>query len=235
MPRHARLRLADTPFHVIQRGNNRSTCFFSDQDRRYYLHELKRTADANGVAVHAYVLMTNHSHLLMTPRDPDGISRVMHSLGQRYVQYVNRTYDRMGTLWAGRYRSCLVDAESYLLTCHRYIEANPVRAGMVAHPADYCWSSYRANAEGEPDALLSLHPVVAALGQIPEERRAAYRRLFDTDLNTELVDQIRLATGGGFALGGRGFEEKLRQALQRRVIRGRAGRPHKKTAPHKAR
>ena len=228
MPRRPRLRLADTPFHVIQRGNNRSTCFFADRDRSYYLFELKRATDAHGVAVHAYVLMTNHTHLLMTPRDTEGIACVMHSLGQRYVQYVNRTYGRSGTLWAGRYRSCLVDAASYLLTCHRYIESNPVRAGMVEHPIHYPWSSHRANAWGEPSILLSLHPAVAALGRTPEERQAAYRDLFGSDLSPELLDQIRAATGGGFALGGEGFEERLTRALRRRVVRGKAGRPFKR-------
>ena len=158
MPRRARLSLPDLPVHIIQRGNNRQACFFSDEDARFYLDWLGEYAASTQCRLHAYVLMTNHVHLLLTPPTADAAGKLMKALGQRYVQYINRTYRRSGTLWEGRFRSCLTQEESYLLTCQRYIELNPVRAGMVEHPAEYLWSSYRANAQGEPNPLLSPHP-----------------------------------------------------------------------------
>lgn len=217
MPRRPRLRIADIPFHVIQRGNNRSPCFFTQADYYKYLTELGQLSRQHNVAIHAYVLMTNHTHLLMTARHADGVPLLMKFLGQRYVQHVNRKHDRTGSLWEGRFRSCLVDTDSYFLTCHRYIETNPVRAGMVAHPADYRWSSYRANAEGMPDALLSPHPVICALGRTASERRAAYREMFEEDLKPGELDRIRGATNAGFVLGNAGFERRMAIALGRRV------------------
>jgi putative transposase len=229
MPRHARLRVAGIPFHVIQRGHNRGSCFFSPVDRAYYLSELREQAGRWGVTVHAYVLMTNHVHLLMTPADADGIPLLMKLLGQRYVCHVNRTQLRTGTLWEGRYRSCLVDTEGYLLTCHRYIELNPVRAGLVGHPAEYLWSSYRANALGEGDPVLSPHPVMGSLGRDPAERQAAYRELFRHDLAPQVIEEIRASTNGGFVVGGERFQKEMANRLQRQVVpltRGRArGRP----------
>jgi putative transposase len=229
MPRHPRLRVAGIPFHVIQRGHNRGSCFFSPVDRAYYLSELREQAGRWGVTVHAYVLMTNHVHLLMTPADADGIPRLMKLLGQRYVCHVNRTQQRTGTLWEGRYRSCLVDTEGYLLTCHRYIELNPVRAGLVGHPAEYPWSSYRANALGEGDPVLSPHPVMGSLGRDPAERQAAYRELFRHDLAPQVIEEIRASTNGGFVVGGERFQKEMANRLQRQVVpltRGRArGRP----------
>lgn len=224
MPRRPRLRIADVPFHVIQRGNNRSPCFFTPGDYYKYLGELGQLSRQHGVAIHAYVLMTNHVHLLMTARHADGVPLLMKFLGQRYVQHVNRKHERTGSLWEGRFRSCLVDTDSYFLTCHRYIETNPVRAGMVAHPADYRWSSYRANAEGLPDALLSPHPVICALGRTPDERRAAYRELFEVDLTPGELDRIRGTTNAGFVLGNAVFEQRMAIALGRRVRAKPAGR-----------
>ena len=160
MPRRARLRIADAPLHIIQRGNNRNACFFADYDYGCYLHHLGELAARHACAIHAYVLMTNHVHLLLTPRGPDGASLLMKHLGQRYVQYVNRVYKRSGTLWEGRFRSSIVQAETYLLRCLRYIELNPVRAGMVDSPGAYRWSSFRANALGERNPLLTPHSVL---------------------------------------------------------------------------
>lgn len=137
MPRKQRMYLADVPAHVIQRGNNREACFYAEQDYLFYLDCLQNACERYQVAVHAYVLMTNHVHLLMTPATQEGISRVMQSLGRRYVQYINYEYRRTGTLWESRHKASLVDAENYLLTCYRYIELNPVRANMVNHPGDY--------------------------------------------------------------------------------------------------
>src|SRR5258708_29444793 len=148
MSRRLRLTLAGVAVHLIQRGNNRGACFFADEDYARYLGYVAEFAPQFGCAVHAFVLMTNHVHLLLTPQQTDGASRLMQRLGQHYVQYVNRTYRRSGTLWEGRFRSCLAQSEDYVLACYSYIELNPVRAGMVRHPVDYRWSSYRVHGQG---------------------------------------------------------------------------------------
>ncbi len=151
----------------------------------------------------------------------------MKRLGQRYVQYINRTYQRSGTLWEGRFRSCIAQQENYLLICQRYIELNPVRAGIVNHPGKYRWSSYRANAQGEKDALLSQHSFYVSLGQTREERQEAYRELFRYELDPEEIDEIRHATNGNYALGSERFKEEISQVLGRRVTPGKSGRPNK--------
>jgi putative transposase len=183
MPRRPRLQLAGVPFHVIQRGNNRSACFFADDDYSFFLDHLSLLSKKHQVAVHAYALMTNHVHLLLTPQRSTGVSALMKQLGQRYVQYVNRVYRRSGSLWEGRLRSSMVDAENYLLACQRYIELNPVRAGMVEHPADSRWSSYRTNGQGQTSDLVQPHPLYRALGGEPASRQAAYRELFRHQLD----------------------------------------------------
>ena len=225
MPRRSRLSLPGIPWHIIQRGNNRTACFFAEADYRRYLDALTEQADRFNCAVHAYVLMTNHVHLLLTPFEEGSASLVMKHLGQRYVQTINRTYRRSGTLWEGRFRSCLAQSEEYVLACYRYIEMNPVRAGMVAHPRDYRWSSYRANGEAANDALISFHEEYLRLGADEGERRARYRQFFASKLDPETVDQIRTATNGGFALGAAQFTDQIAKALRRRVVRAKAGRP----------
>lgn len=164
MPRRARLAIAGVPWHIIQRGNNRSACFYAEDDYRVYFDTLLEQSVRWRCAIHAYVLMTNHVHLLLTPETCDGPAGLMKNLGQRYVQYVNRTYRRTGTLWEGRYRSCLAQSGNYVLTCSRYIELNPVRAAMVRDPAAYRWSSYRTNAMGHHSSLLQPHQDWLALG-----------------------------------------------------------------------
>lgn len=231
MPRRARLTLPGVPLHIIQRGNNRQACFFADEDYRFYLDWLKQYADKGGCRVHAYVLMTNHVHLLLSTDRTVGAGALMKALGQRYAQYVNRTYRRSGTLWEGRFRSCLTQAESYLLACQRYIELNPVRAGMVEHPAEYRWSSYRANAQNEADVLVTPHPVYRALGADAASRQAAYRELFRYELDPGLVEEIRRATTGNFALGDARFAEQITTALGRRAMPGKSGRPRKVAQP----
>lgn len=233
MPRRARIQLPGVPVHLIQRGNNRSACFYADEDYRFYLDHLTEQAQKHGCTLHAYCLMTNHVHLLLTPAKADSLGRLMKALGQRYVQYVNRTYRRSGTLWEGRFRSCLLQEEAYVLACYRYIELNPVRACMVEHPADYRWSSYRANAQGE-EGCISPHPLYLALGQQTEERHAAYRELFRYELEPELVDEIRQATNGNFVLGDGRFAAEVERMLGRRVARGKPGRPFKKSPPSPA-
>ena len=227
MPRRARLLVPGVPVHLIQRGNNRSACFYAEDDYRFYLEHLAEQATKHGCALHAYCLMTNHVHLLVTPQREDSLAQLMKALGQRYVQYVNRTYRRSGTLWEGRFRSCLLQEEAYVLTCYRYIELNPARAAMVAHPAEYRWSSYRGNAQGETNALLTPHPLYRSLGSDGVERQTNYRELFRFELDPGLVDEIRLATNGNFALGNSLFIAQIEQALGRRVTRGKPGRPFK--------
>jgi len=201
MPRVARAIVPEVAVHVIQRGNNRGACFFSDADYVTYLRYLGRFAPRCGCSIHAYCLMTNHVHLLLTPHAADACARLMKSLGQHYAQYVNRARRRSGTLWEGRFRSSLVATERYALACYRYIELNPVRAGLVAAPRDYRWSSYRANAEGDADGLLSPHPAYLGLAGDALARRRQYDGLFDASMTPEEVDEIRSATRNGRALG----------------------------------
>jgi putative transposase len=180
-----------------------------------------------GCAIHAYCLMTNHVHLLLTPARAESLGGLMKALGQRYVQYVNRTYQRSGTLWEGRFRSCVMQDEAYVLACYRYIEMNPVRAGSAAHPAEYRWSSYRANAQGERTDWLVPQSIYCGLGSDAHSRWVAYRELFRFELEPGLVDQIRQATNGNNALGDGRFVAELEQMLGRRVTRGKPGRPFK--------
>ncbi|MHB9100930.1 MAG: transposase [Sulfuricella sp.] len=231
MPRRARLSLPNVPLHIIQRGNNRQACFFTDEDYHLYLDWLNEHSTKTGCQVHAYVLMTNHVHLLISTDRAGAPGALMKALGQRYVQYVNRTYRRSGTLWEGRFRSCPTQEETYLLVCQRYIELNPVRAGMVAHPAEYRWSSYRANAQGETDTLVKPHPLYEALGLDDLARQAAYRELFRHELEPGLVDEIRRATNGNFALGNERFVTQVSSALRTRVVPGKSGRPRKMLKP----
>ncbi|OHC64365.1 MAG: transposase [Rhodocyclales bacterium GWA2_65_19] len=230
MPRRARLALPGVPLHLIQRGNNRQTCFFADEDYRFYLDWLTEHAGKTGCHIHAYVLMTNHVHLLVSADRAEASGALMKALGQRYVQYVNRAYRRSGTLWEGRFRSCPIQQETYLLACQRYIELNPVRAGMAEHPGEYRWSSYRANGQGEANALIRSHSLYQALGLDVASRQAAYRELFRYELEPGLVDQIRRATNGNFALGNERFAADAAAALGRRVLPGKSGRPRKVAA-----
>jgi len=163
---------------------------------------LDEHAAAHACQVHAYVLMSNHVHLLLTPGDEWGVSRMMKAIGERYVRYFNRAHRRTGTLWEGRFRSSIVDSQSYLFTCQRYIELNPVRAGLVSHPAEYPWSSYLENAEGAKSGVVTAHPLFLSMSPDPDQRRASYRKLFEADLSTDELYDIREAVIGGFALGG---------------------------------
>jgi putative transposase len=225
MARLPRFFLPSQPLHVIQRGNNREPIFASDEGYRFYLRCLKESADAQGLTVHAYVLMTNHVHLLVTAETEFSLSKTMQSIGRRYVQYYNQAYGRTGTLWEGRYKSTLIDSERYLLTCMRYIELNPVRAAMVAHPSDYPWSSYRANAQGKPDVLIAPHSLYWRLGRADEERQSAYRQLFHAQIPKADVDAIRDATNKAWALGDSQFRAKVEALSARRAAPIPRGRP----------
>lgn len=229
MARLGRYVLPDQPLHVIQRGNNRAPIFFHDEDYARYGRWLGEAAARCGCAVHAYVLMTNHVHLLVTPQADGSLPGAMQSLGRRYVRYVNATYRRTGTLWEGRYRAAPIDSEAYFLACARYIEANPVRAGMVAHPGDYRWSSWGAHASGLADPLVADHPIYRALGRSAEERQGAYRALFEPPPDDAFLDAVRRATNGGWALGDERFVKAIATALGRRAAPLPRGRPPKPT------
>jgi len=218
MPRMPRPIVPGQPLHLIQRGHNRSASFHDRHDFAFYLRVLTEESRRAGCAIHAYVLMTNHVHLLITPDSKDGPARMMQRLGRRYVRYFNKRRGRTGTLWEGRYRSTLVDSDRYLLACSRYIELNPVRAGIVADPAAYGWSSYRCNATGRPDPLITPHATYRALAPGADERRAAYRALFDAPLERATLDAIRDAAKSGAVLGTARFREQLEAVLKRSLV-----------------
>jgi len=217
MARQPRFLLPGQVQHVIQRGNNRAPIFFRDDDYRFYLHCLVDACAQQGVDVHAYVLLPNHVHLLLTPGPASGISKVMQSVSGRYAQYVNSTYRRTGTVWGGRYRSTVVDAESYLLRCMVYVEMNPVRAGIVVHPREYPWSSFRCNADGEKDFAVLPHSAYLSLGDTPNSRCERYRTLMRLPLDERTLNEIRHATNKGWVLGDETFRLQVESILHRRV------------------
>jgi putative transposase len=225
MPRKPRFNLIGMPQHVVQRGNNREPCFFAEEDYQRYLDDLSAAATKYSCRIHAYVLLTNHVHLLITPMMEHGISQCMQSLGRRYVRYINQTYKRSGTLWEGRYRSSLIDSDHYLLTCMRYIELNPVRADMVNHPGEYRWSSYGANAQGKLDRLIEPHPLYLELDSIPEARQSAYRELFRYQVDTDILHEIRESLNHELVLGRSNFKDRIEQMTQRQTRLGKPGRP----------
>ena len=228
MPRRPRLQLAEVPLHIVQRGINREPCFFAEEDYHCYLHWLEEAARDCRCAIHAYALMTNHVHLLLTPKANGSPARLMQSLGRRYVQYINRFYRRTGSLWEGRYKSSLVQAETYLLACYRYIELNPVRAEMVADPGQYRWSSYRANGLGLPDARLTPHPLHLAQSSSRTQREQAYRALFRPHLDAEAATDIRQALQLGMPIGRDRFAELVCATAGVRFNSGKRGRPESK-------
>jgi len=219
--------VADQPLHVIQRGNNRQAIFFNDQDYGLYHEWLSFAAREQGCAIHAYVLMTNHVHLLVTPSNKDSLPRMMQSLGRRYVRMVNARYRRTGTLWEGRYKAAPLDSDAYFFACCRYIELNPVRAKMVKDPGDYPFSSYRVNALGEVDALVNTHALFARLGRDAPARQEAYRALFREKLDAQFIDDLRAATNGGWVLGDERFKGEIADATKRRTEPLPKGRPVK--------
>lgn len=230
MPRRLRMYLPGFPYHLVQRGNNRNACFFDTADREHYLNLLSQTSVLYGVAVHAYVLMTNHVHMLLTPDQTDSISRMTRVVGSRYAQYVNKKYRRTGTLWEGRHKSSPVDTETYLLKCYRYIEMNPVRAKMVERPEDYPWSSYAANALGEDIFMLRPHAVYSCLGTTKERRCISYRHIVAQALDDCDLQAIGMATHYCSPLGDYRFRKSVEAKLGAPVGQQRRGRPRKSTA-----
>jgi len=226
MARQPRLTLPGYPHHVIQRGNNRQAIFAKTADYQRLLDLLDDNARQFDVAIHAYVLMSNHFHLLVTPQSSDGLPQMMQAVGRRYVRYFNDSQQRSGTLWEGRYRSTLIQTDRYLLACMAYIDLNPVRAGLVAQAADYPWSSHGHYIGRRADKLVTPHPLVWELGNTPFAREAAYAELVQAGVNPVQQTALTDATLSGWALGEPDFVADLQKRTQRRVVKGQAGRPH---------
>jgi len=230
MARLPRYVIPNQPQHIIQRGNNRQMIFAADADYQFFRDALIDASVKYGLAVHAYVWMTNHIHLLATPQYENSISNVFQSAGRKYVQYFNHTYKRSGTLWEGRYRATVVDTEQYLLKIMCYIELNPVRANMTEHPADYPWSSYGRNAEGKSgfnEDWLVPHDEYLRLGNVEVNRLAAYRALFKVALADSDLKQIRESAHKGWALGSPKFIEQIELLGKRQAYSKGVGRPKK--------
>ena len=227
MPRKPRFQLPGVPTHVVQRGNNRQPIFFAPEDYQAYLRWVSEGLGRYGCELHAYVLMTNHVHLLLSPDTRQGISHLMQYVGRHYVPYVNRVYRRTGTLWEGRYKASLIQAERYLLVCMRYIELNPVRARMVKSPAQYRWSSYRANGQGHEDQLITPHECYRALARNQAARQVAYRALFRQQPASEQLSEVRAAWNTGTPLGDDRFRATLERTLKTKVGQAHRGRPRK--------
>ena len=216
--------VAGLPYHVVQRGNNREACFVELDNYRFYMELWEQLARRYGVAVHAYCLMTNHVHFLVTPEADTAVSRTMKAVGSRYAQYINKTYRRTGTLWEGRHRSSLVHSERYLLTCMRYIELNPVRAGMVRRPEEYRWSSYGVNAWGDSSGLRA-HAEYRRLGATATARTYAYRELFKAPLREEDLHLIRKAAHYCQPVGDDRFRRQIEQRYGLKAGQMQRGRP----------
>ena len=231
MPRRSRLNLADVPQHIIQRGNNRQATFFAEEDYRFYLDRLLEASRKYGCSIYAYVLMTNHVHLLASAQRCYGLSLMMQYVGRYFVRYINRAYRRSGTLWEGRFRASLVDKETYFLRCCRYVECNPVRAQMVVAPGNYPWSSYPCHAFGVPDKLVTTHEEYDRLGETVEDRQRAYRELFRSELDSSELGQIRDTVNSGWPLGSDRFKDEIESALKCVVRPPKRGRPARNGLP----
>ena len=225
MARLPRLTLPDYPHHVIQRGNNRQATFVRVADYQRLLDLLDENARLFEVAIHAYVLMSNHFHLLATPQTAEGLPLMMQALGRRYVRYFNDAQGRTGTLWEGRYKSTLIQTDRYLLACMAYIDLNPVRAGMVSQAADYPWSSHGHYIGRGTDKLVTPHALTWTLGNTPFAREAAYAELVQSGVNPVQQLALTAATLRGWAFGEPDFVADLQKRTQRRVSKGQAGRP----------
>jgi putative transposase len=234
MARLPRFVLPGYPQHVIQRGNNRQQILIDEDDYWFLWERLEAAALKFRCDIHAYVLMPSHFHLLLTPWQEDGIGKLMQYVGRYYVQYFNKRYDRTGTLWEGRYRGTLLDPERFLLPCSRYVELNPVRAGLVATPQDYGWSSYGANAAGADDPLVTPHPQYQKLGRSNKARQGAYRRGFAEPTDEGLIQRIRDATNKAWVLGNEVFCAAIEEQLNRRATPRPRGGDRRSAAYRKA-
>jgi putative transposase len=231
MARLPRLVLPNQPHHVIQRGNDRQLIFREQEDYQRFLGWLKESARFYSVAIHSYVLMPNHLHLLATPGDNDGLAQMMQKLGRFYVPWFNNKYERNGGLFQGRFRTSLVDSERYFLACSRYIELNPVRAHLAAGPLDYPWSSYAHHAGTRADPIVTDHALYWALGNTPFQREAAYIELVEQGLSGEELELINSAVLKGQPLGSDTFKAELERKTKRQILPAKRGRPFKAPLP----
>ncbi len=234
MPRRARVYLPGYAYHVVQRGNNREACFFDAENYQYYLTLLQEVLPRYKVSLHAYCLMTNHVHLLMSPTCQQGISNVMKVVASRYAYALNKLYKRSGTIWEGRHKSSAVATGEYLLKCYRYIELNPVAAGMVKRPEEYRWSSYHHNAWGDESGLLTRHDDYCQLGKTQECRCYAYRGLFTTHLSEQDLHAFRQAAHYSVPVGDERFCEQIAAVTGGKIGYAARGRPRKLLVPENA-
>jgi putative transposase len=232
MARQPRLSLAGYPQHIIQRGNNRQIVFKDARDKQFFLDLLDEQARKAEVEIHAYVLMDNHFHVLATPTTAEALPLWMQAVGRRYVRYFNDRHLRCGTLWDGRYKSCLIQSDAYLLTCMAYLDLNPVRAGMVVQPGDYAWSSYGHYAGQRVDKLITTHPCVWSLGNTPFAREAAYAHWVRAGLTATQHTAVTESALYGWVLGDEAFVTELQKKTSRRLTKAKAGRPKRDTPPN---
>lgn len=227
MARLPRLVVPGQPHHIIQRGNNRQPVFVDEEDYLRFLGWLREGARTYKVSVHAYVLMPNHMHLLASPAEATGLAQMMQWIGRKYVPYFNQKYNRVGTLWQGRFKTSVIDSETYFLICSRYIESNPVRARLAAQPQDYRWSSYAHHAGLRQDPAVADHALYWALGNTPFQREAAYTALFQSPLSNAELHDIHTAAAKGWPLGSEAYKVQLQHRAKRQVLPARRGRPPK--------
>ena len=230
MVRTARIVVPRIPHHIVQHGNDKQLIFRDEEDYLKFYQWMREAARQFKVAIHAYILMGNHVHLLATPSETESLARMMQWLGRFYVPYFNRKYGRSGTLWQGRFRTSLIESERYFLSCSRYIELNPVRAGIVMQPGDYRWSSYAHHVGDRLDVLIADHPIYWALGNTPFDREAAYRQFMEESVSQAEIDELSQAIKKGWVLGSEQFMAQLEKTTNRRMRPAKRGRPPKKDA-----
>jgi putative transposase len=228
MARLPRYTIKNQPQHIIQSGLDGQDILIDGEDYEFYWEGLRSSAEANRLKIHAYVLMPDHVNLLASPANENSVSRTLQSLGRKYVQYYNAKYQGSGTLWEGRYRATVLDSKEYLLTCSRYIELDPVRAGMVKHPREYDWGSYGYNAMGLEDPLITEHRLYSQLASSQQQSYQVYRSLFKKRISADELETIREATDKGWALGNSKFAKKIEKLGGRRATQLPKGRPRLK-------
>ncbi len=227
MARKPRLFVPDVPYHIVQRGNNKTKIFLSEADYVFFLNVLKESKRKYPCFIYAYCLMDNHFHLLVKPEAKENVSLLMKLLGAKYVRYINKNYNRTGTLWEGRFKCLLIEEESYFLTCLHYIEMNPLRAGIVGLPSAYKWSSYRFRAFGEENDILDLDPWYKSLGHNAQMRQFNYRHLFENQILDQSLQRIREMTNKDGMMGSENFKQQIENILNRKIVFRTPGRPKK--------
>ncbi|MDD4908374.1 MAG: transposase [Candidatus Omnitrophica bacterium] len=225
MARRPRLLAIGTPCHIVQRGNNRNNIFYRDEDYLFFLEVLSEAKEKYPCYIYSYCLMINHFHLLIEPKEKNNIGSLMKFVGVKYVHYVNKHYNRTGTLWEGRFKSCIIEAESYFLSCLKYIEMNPVKANIVSSPESYRWSSYRVRAYGDKNKIVDIDPWYKSLGEDDIIRQVNYRRFFQKENSKTIEEVISDMTNKNGVVGSSGFKKKMERAAGMEIVIRRPGRP----------